>query len=55
MFLGIFAKYKMNQINDVLERKGIKQKWLAEELCKSYNMINSYAQTVKLAGFVQDC
>lgn len=44
MFLGIFAKYKMNRINDVLERKIIKQKWLAEELGKSYNMINSYAQ-----------
>lgn len=34
----------MNQIKDVLERKGIKQKWLTEQLDKSYNMVNSYAQ-----------
>ena len=34
----------MNRIKQVLEEKGIKQKWLAEQLGKSYNMINSYAQ-----------
>lgn len=34
----------MNRIKDVLEHKGIKQKWLAEQLGKSYNMVNSYAQ-----------
>ncbi len=34
----------MNRIKDVLEQKGIKQKWLAEQLGKSYNMVNSYAQ-----------
>lgn len=34
----------MNRIKDVLEQKGIKQKWLAEQLCKSYNMVNSYAK-----------
>ena len=34
----------MNRIKEVLEKKGIKQKWLAEELGKSYNMVNSYAQ-----------
>jgi transcriptional regulator with XRE-family HTH domain len=28
----------------VLDRKGIKQTWLAEQLGKSYNMVNSYAQ-----------
>lgn len=28
----------------MLERKGIKQVWLAEKLGKSYNMVNSYAQ-----------
>jgi putative transcriptional regulator len=35
---------KMNRIKEVLEQKGIKQKWLAEQLGKSYNMVNSYAQ-----------
>ena len=35
---------KMNRLKDVLEQKGIKQKWLAEQLGKSYNMVNSYAQ-----------
>lgn len=35
---------KMNRIKKVLEQKGIKQKWLAEQLGKSYNMVNSYVQ-----------
>ncbi|MFY0686260.1 MAG: helix-turn-helix transcriptional regulator [Cyclobacteriaceae bacterium] len=34
----------MNCIKAVLEEKGIKQKWLAEKLGKSYNMTNSYVQ-----------
>lgn len=34
----------MNRIKEILEQKGIKQKWLAEQLGKSYNMVNSYAQ-----------
>ena len=34
----------MNRIKEVLERKGIKQTWLAERLEKSYNMVNSYAK-----------
>ena len=34
----------MNRIKEVLEQKGIKQKWLAEQMEKSYNMVNSYAQ-----------
>ena len=28
----------------MLDRKGIKQTWLAEQLGKSYNMVNSYVQ-----------
>ena len=34
----------MNRIKEVLEKKGVKQTWLAEKLDKSYNMINSYVQ-----------
>ncbi len=34
----------MNRIKEVLEEKGIKQKWLAEKLGKSYNMVNSYVK-----------
>ena len=34
----------MNRIKEVLEQKGIKQKWLASQMGKSYNMVNSYAQ-----------
>ena len=34
----------MNRIKEVLEKKGIKQIWLAEQLDKSYNMVNSYVQ-----------
>ena len=34
----------MNRIKEVLDEKGIKQKWLAEQLGKSYNMVNGYVQ-----------
>ncbi|MGE0567001.1 MAG: helix-turn-helix domain-containing protein [Bacteroidia bacterium] len=34
----------MNRIKEVLEEKGIKQIWLAEQLGKSYNMVNAYVQ-----------
>ena len=34
----------MNRIKEVLEKKGIKQIWLAEQMGKSYNMVNAYAQ-----------
>lgn len=34
----------MNKIKEILDKKGIKQTWLAVKLGKSYNMINSYAQ-----------
>lgn len=34
----------MNRIKEVHEEKGVKQKWLAEKLGKSYNMVNSYVQ-----------
>lgn len=34
----------MNRIKLVLEEKKIKQNWLAKELGKSYNMVNSYVQ-----------
>jgi len=35
---------EMNRIKEVLEEKGIKQKWLAEKLNKSYNILNGYVQ-----------
>jgi len=34
----------MNRIKVILDQKGIKQIWLAEQLGKSYNMVHSYAQ-----------
>ena len=37
----------MNRIKEVLNEKGIKQKWLANKLGKSYNMVNSYVQNRK--------
>jgi len=37
----------MNRIKEILEEKGIKQKWLADKLNKSYNMVNSYVQNRK--------
>ncbi len=34
----------MNRIKEVLDERGIKQVWLAEQLGKSYNMVNSYVK-----------
>ena len=34
----------MNKIKSILDKKGIKQKWLAEQLGKSFNMVNAYVQ-----------
>ena len=34
----------MNRIKEVLQEKGITQTWLAGQLGKSYNMVNSYVQ-----------
>ncbi len=34
----------MNRIKEVLDAKGIKLTWLAEQLARSYNMVNSYVQ-----------
>ncbi|MFH1004909.1 MAG: helix-turn-helix transcriptional regulator [Bacteroidota bacterium] len=34
----------MNRIKEVLDKKGTKQTWLAEQLGKSYNMVNAYVQ-----------
>lgn len=38
------ASTLMNRIKEILDEKGIKQKWLAEQLNKSYNVINGYVQ-----------
>jgi ribosome-binding protein aMBF1 (putative translation factor) len=37
----------MNRIKEVINKKGRKQKWLADKLDKSYNMVNSYVQNRK--------
>ena len=34
----------MNRIKEVLEEQGRTQRWLADKLGKSYNMVNSYVQ-----------
>jgi putative transcriptional regulator len=34
----------MNRIKKVLEEKRMTQTWLSDELGKSFNMVNSYAQ-----------
>jgi len=34
----------MNRIKEILDEKNLKQTWLAENLGKSYNMVNAYAQ-----------
>jgi len=42
LFLWFDYSYKMNRIKEILEEKRIKQTWLAEQLGKSYNMVNCY-------------
>ena len=32
----------MNRIKEVLDEKGVTQAWLAEQLGKSYNIVNGY-------------
>ena len=44
LFLLLNSLYNMNRIKEVLDEKGIKQTWLAEQLGKSYNMVNGYVQ-----------
>ena len=34
----------MNRIKEVLEEKGIKQVWLADQLGKSFNTVNGYVK-----------
>jgi transcriptional regulator with XRE-family HTH domain len=34
----------MNRIKQVLIQKGIKQVWLADQLGKSFNVVNGYVQ-----------
>jgi len=34
----------MNRIKEVLEEQELTQRWLAKNLNKSYNMVNSYVQ-----------
>ena len=34
----------MNRIKEVLEAQGRSQRWLAEQIGKSYNMVNAYVQ-----------
>lgn len=42
----------MNRIKEVLNKKGIKQVWLAEELGKSYNMVNGYVKNRRQPNLV---
>jgi putative transcriptional regulator len=34
----------MNRIKQVIVQRGIKQVWLADQLGKSYNVVNGYVQ-----------
>lgn len=42
--MGLESFEQMNRIKELLDEKGIKQTWLAEQLGKSYNMVNAYVQ-----------
>lgn len=42
IYLSIIATIIMNKIKEILSEKGIKQKWLAEKLGRSFSMVNDY-------------
>ena len=54
LYYSVFSTYKryiyrskihyMNRIKEVLDERGIKQVWLADQLGKSYNVVNGYVQ-----------
>jgi transcriptional regulator with XRE-family HTH domain len=37
----------MNQIREILQKKGVKQKWLAEQLQMTPVMVNQYVNNVR--------
>ena len=37
----------MNRIKEILDEKGIKQTWLANNLEKSYNVVNGYVNNAR--------
>lgn len=37
----------MNRIKEILDEKGIKQTWLANNLDKSYNVVNGYVNNAR--------
>lgn len=39
---NIVYNMKINRIKSILEKKGVSQTWLAKQLDKSFNTINSY-------------
>jgi len=48
----------MNRIKEVLQERGIKQKWLAEKLCKSFKIVNNYAWigfSLHWGNFISNC
>lgn len=36
------SKLTMNKLKEVLEERGIKQRWLAQKIGKSYSQVNNY-------------
>lgn len=44
VYLYFNVDEKMNRIHEVLKEQGRSQTWLAEQLGKSYNMVNSYVK-----------
>ena len=44
LYCVLLKRKQMNRIKEVLEKQGRSQKWLAAQIGKSYNMVNSYVQ-----------
>ena len=44
ILVAIETNWTMNRIKEVLQEKGMTQTLLAEQLGKSYNMVNAYVQ-----------
>ena len=42
MLISRRSKLTMNKLKEVLEERGIKQRWLAQKIGKSYSQVNNY-------------
>ncbi len=40
--ISLRSKFPMNKIKEILDERGVKQRWLAQKIGKSYSQVNNY-------------